>query len=129
VETPNLNIKPNGCFASPDQRGIIRNILTSPWSYAMARRKQTSKSSSKRRLSVSQIVLYIISLLIVLSMAIGFVVSVLPTPGRNQPAFTPTPTFFFATITPTPTQEPTATPTPATETPSADSAATPQSGQ
>lgn len=84
----------------------------------MARRKRTSKSPSKRRLSVSQIVLYILSLLIVLSMAIGFVISVLPTPDRSQPT-TPTPTIFFATITPTP----------ATETPAAGGVATPQSGQ
>lgn len=94
----------------------------------MARRKRTGRSSSKRRLSASQIIFYVLSLLIVLSMTIGFVISVLPTPSRQQPVVTPSPT-IFATITPTPTHEPTATPTPATEEPSADGELTPQSDQ
>jgi len=94
----------------------------------MARRKQSSKSPSKRRLSGSQIVLAVVSLIIVLSMAIGFVISVLPTPGEQQSVATPTPV-ILATSTPTPTLEPTATPTAATEVPLPAGPATPQSDQ
>ncbi len=94
----------------------------------MARPKRTSKSFSKRRLSASQIILYVLSLIIVLSMTIGFVISVLPTPARQQSIITPTP-IIVATSTATPTLEPTATPTLATEEPSNAGEATPQSDQ
>jgi hypothetical protein len=82
----------------------------------MARRKQTSKSSSKRRLSGSQIVLAVLSLIIVLSMAIGFVISVLPTPGEQQSVATSTPV-ILATSTLTPTLEPSPTPSATIEAP------------
>jgi hypothetical protein len=93
----------------------------------MARRKRTSKPSSKRRLSASQIIFYILSVIIILSMAIGFVISAFPGATRQQSVPTPTP-IIFATITPTPTQGPTTTPTPATEEPSGGEA-TSQPGQ
>jgi hypothetical protein len=93
----------------------------------MARRKRTSKTSSKRRLSASQIIFYILSLIIILSMAIGFVISAFPGSNRQQSVPTPTP-IIFATITPTPTQGLTATPMPATEQP-ASGVATPSPGQ
>jgi hypothetical protein len=93
----------------------------------MARRKRTSKPSSKRRLSASQIIFYILSLIIILSMAIGFVISAFPGSTRQQSVPTPT-LIIFATITPTPTQEPATTPTPATEEPTG-GGATPQPGQ
>ncbi len=93
----------------------------------MARRKRRSKPPSKRRLSASQIAFYALSLIIVLSMAVGFVISVLPTPTRSQQTVvTPTPVILI-TSTPTPTQEPTITPTPATEELPASDVATPQS--
>jgi hypothetical protein len=94
----------------------------------MARRKRSSRSSSKRHLSATQIIFYVLSFIIVLSMAIGFVISALPTPSRQQTIPTPTPV-VLATFTPTPTDEPTATPTPATEEPSIDGTVTPPSNQ
>jgi hypothetical protein len=94
----------------------------------MARRKRTSRSPSKRRFSASQVVFYLLSLLIVLSMAIGFVISVLPTPTRHQIVVTPTPIILVTdTPTATPTPEPGASPT-VEETP-AGGEATPQSSQ
>ena len=72
----------------------------------MARRKQKRKSSARRRPSTSQIALFVLSLIIVLSMVIGFVVSVLPTPTVDQTVVTVTPT-ISATTTPTlETEEP-----------------------
>jgi hypothetical protein len=59
----------------------------------MARRKRRSKPT-KRRWSASQIILFVISLIIVLSMVIGFVVSVLPTPVDQQTGAPPTPIFL-----------------------------------
>jgi hypothetical protein len=82
----------------------------------MARRKRRSKPTSKRRWSASQIVLFVISLIIVLSMVIGFVVSVLPTPVDPQTVAPPTPIVL-------------ATPTSATEAPVPEGPATPQSDQ
>lgn len=93
------------------------------------RRQQAGKPSSKKtRPSASQIILYILSLIIVLSMTIGFVFSMLPTSSRNQSVATPTP-LIFATITPTPTPEPTDTSEPTTAEPSPDGTATPQANQ
>jgi len=63
----------------------------------MARRKRRSKPT-KRRWSASQILLFVISLIIVLSMVIGFVVSMLPTPAEPQTFATPTP-IILATAT------------------------------
>lgn len=88
----------------------------------MARRKQKGKSSARRRPSTSQIALFVLSLIIVLSMVIGFVVSVLPTPTVDQTVITATPTISATT---------TATHTPTFETEEAPSseAATPQPDQ
>lgn len=99
----------------------------------MARRKPvrkqtTQESPAKRKYSLSQIVLYILSLIIVLSMTIGFVISVLPSKATDRSSATPTPV-IFATITPTPTQELTETPAPTTGEPSTDGVATPASDQ
>ncbi|UCC88909.1 MAG: hypothetical protein JSV81_06300 [Anaerolineales bacterium] len=94
----------------------------------MSRRKPSRSSSKKRRPSISQIIFYVLSLVIVLSMTIGFVISMLPTPTDQPSVVTPTPV-IFATITPTPTQEPTTTLTPAIEEPSADGEASPQPDQ
>jgi len=91
-------------------------------------RKRSSKSSPKRRRSASQIALFVISLIIVLSMAMGFVLSVLPTPDTQQTVVTPTP-IILTTSTPTPTLEPSTTPTSVTEAPTPGGPATPQSNQ
>lgn len=94
----------------------------------MARRKRNDKASTKRRPSASQIALYVISILIVLTMAIGFVLSVLPTP--TEPGAVPTPTpVILATSMSTPTAEPSATASPASEAPLPDGPATPPSDQ
>ena len=93
----------------------------------MARRKSSSKSTKRRR-SASQIALYVISLLIVLSMAIGFVISMLPTPVEQVPVFTSTPV-IVTTATPTATAEPSATPGSDTEVPGTEATATPQADQ
>jgi hypothetical protein len=100
----------------------------------MARRKQTSRTSSKRRYPASQIILYVISLIVVLGIAAGFVIEMLPTPVEDRLVATPT-LFTFATLTPTLTQGPTITPTltltstPATAEPPIGGVATPQSDQ
>ena len=95
----------------------------------MARRKGSNKTSSKSRRSASQIALYVISLIIVLTMAIGFVLSMLPTPsGRGVIVVTPTP-IIVVTPTSTSTAEPSATPTEGTETPQAEGTITPQADQ
>ena len=88
----------------------------------MARRKPKRKSSARRRPSTSQIALFVLSLIIVLSMVIGFVVSVLPTPTVDQPVITATPT-ISATTTPTQTS------IVGTEEPPSSEAATPQPDQ
>ena len=64
----------------------------------MARRKRSSKPTKRRR-SASQIALYVISLIIVLSMVIGFVVSMLPTPVDQPTVVTATP-IVVTTATP-----------------------------
>ena len=89
----------------------------------MARRKRSSKPTSKRRRSASQIALWVISLIIVVSMVIGFVLSVLPTPADQQTIATPTP------VAATATAEPSAAPTSTGEAPVPDGPATPQSDQ
>ncbi len=89
----------------------------------MARRKRSSKPTSKRRRSASQIALWVISLIIVVSMVIGFVLSVLPTPVEQQTIATPTP------VIPTLTAEPSDAPTSTDEAPVPDGPATPQSDQ
>ena len=82
----------------------------------MARRKRRSKPT-KRRWSASQIALLVISLIIVLSMVIGFVISVLPTPVDPYSGATPTAIILTS-------------PTLATEAPAApEGPATPQSDQ
>ena len=86
----------------------------------MARRKGSSKSTKRRR-SASQIALYVISLIIVLSMAIGFVISMLPTPVEQVPVFTPTPVFVA-----TATAEPSVTLTSESAAPPAEGTVTPQ---
>lgn len=96
----------------------------------MSRRKQSSRPSAKRRLSVSQVVLYIISLLVIVGIAAGFVISLLPTPIEDR---LPTPSSIpLDTLAPTPTQTLTATLTlTATTAPAAPpaGAATPRSDQ
>lgn len=98
----------------------------------MARRRQSGRSYSRRRLSVSQIILYAISLIVVLGIAIGFVIEMLPTPAESRLTATPT-RFIFATTTPTPSREltptltSTLTPTPAAAEPPIGGVATPQS--
>lgn len=82
----------------------------------MARQKRRSKPTSKRRRSASQIALWVISLIIVLSMVIGFVISVLAKPAGPQTFATPTPIIL-------------ATSTSATEAPVPEGPATPQSDQ
>jgi hypothetical protein len=52
--------------------------LVCPWSDTMTRRRGTTKPNTKRRRSFTEIALYVISLIIILSMTIGFVVSLLP---------------------------------------------------
>jgi hypothetical protein len=47
----------------------------------MARKSSVARVAAKRRFSTSQIILYIISLLVILSMAIGFVIDSLLTPA------------------------------------------------
>ena len=51
---------------------------------------------NKKNRSVSEIAIWIISILVVLSMAVGFVLSVLPQP--EPPA--PEPTFIISTVEP-----------------------------
>lgn len=67
--------------------------------------------ASKKKLSTQQIIVYVISALVVLSMAIGYLV------GNSGPAVTPTPTLAPAVDTPAPdtsgTEEVPPTPSPA----------------
>ena len=73
----------------------------------MARRKQSSRPPAKRRLSVSQVVLYMISVLVIVGIAAGFVISLLPMPIEDR-LLTPSP-IPLDTLVPTPTQALTAT--------------------
>ncbi len=73
----------------------------------MARRKLTSRPPAKRRVTVSQVILYAISVIVIVGIAAGFVLSVLPTPAENR-LLTPT-VIPLETLTATPTQ--TLTPT------------------
>jgi uncharacterized SAM-binding protein YcdF (DUF218 family) len=67
----------------------------------------------KRRRSWSEIVLWIISLLVVLSMALGFLISMLtPEPAAPTPTPTEPPILLFGTPTPTPQPTPSLTPAP-----------------
>jgi hypothetical protein len=80
-------------------------------------RKATNRSGGKRRRSKSEIALYVLSVIIILSMTIGFVLSLLPsTSGRGS----------VPANTPTYTPQPTVTPTPGATEPSAAPQATPQ---
>jgi hypothetical protein len=115
-------------LAPPRQRGIISSTFFQHAESEIMARKRSSKSSSKRRYSASQIALYVISLIVVLTMAIGFVISMLPTPTQQQTVATPTP-IILTTPTSTPTAEPSVTPTSATEAPVPSGPATPQSDQ
>ncbi len=83
-------------------------------------RKGSNKPSSKRRRSASEIALYILSVIIILSMTIGFVISLLPDTAIRQP---------IPTSTPTLTREATATSTLATVEPSPNQEGTPQPNQ
>ncbi len=56
----------------------------------MPRRQATGRSAAKRRISTTQLVLYIISLVVILSMVIGFVISV-SEPAAYSSSSTPTP--------------------------------------
>ncbi|MGC8877655.1 MAG: hypothetical protein ACP5R2_00340 [Anaerolineae bacterium] len=61
----------------------------------MARKQQTrSTAAAKRKRSIARIVFYILSLLIVLSMAIGFVIDALVVPS------------YYETVTPVPIVSP-----------------------
>jgi len=64
----------------------------------MPRRQATSRSAAKRRISTTRLVLYIISLVVILSMVIGFVIEV------SQPPV------YQAGPTPAPIASPAATP-------------------
>jgi hypothetical protein len=77
----------------------------------MASRKRAGRAPAKRRFTTSQIVFYVLSFIIVLSIAIGFVIDALiPTPSRGQVVATPTP-IVQVTLTPTLTPESTLTST------------------
>jgi hypothetical protein len=47
-------------------------------------RKQQVKSAAKRKHSTTRIVFYVLSVIIVLSMTIGFVIDVVFTPSQSQ---------------------------------------------
>jgi hypothetical protein len=97
----------------------------------MARRKLSSRSPAKRRITVSQIILYAISIIVIVGIAAGFVISLLPTPVEDR-LLTP-PVVPLETFTPTPTQTLTPTLTLTTTTtpagPPVEGAATPRSDQ
>ena len=97
----------------------------------MARRKPSSRPPAKRRITVSQIVMYAISVFVIVGIAAGFVISLLPTPVEDRLL---TPTFVpLETFTPAPTQTLTPTLTLTTTTmpaePPVEGAATPRSDQ
>lgn len=73
----------------------------------MTSRRRASKASTKRRPSTAQIIFYVLSLIIILSIAIGFVIDALiPVPGASQPVLTPT---FVILATSTSTATPVST--------------------
>ena len=74
----------------------------------MASRKRAGRPPAKRRFTTSQIVLYVLSFIIVLSIAIGFVIDAL-VPARGSGGSEPTP--IILTMTPTLTPESTITST------------------
>jgi hypothetical protein len=63
---------------------FVQSVRVEQW---MARKQQT-KSASKRKHSVTRIVFYVLSVVIVLSMTIGFVIDVVFAPSQSQ---SPTP--------------------------------------
>jgi cell division septal protein FtsQ len=64
----------------------------------MARKQQPRVAAPKRKRSITRIVFYVLSIIIVLSMTIGFVIDVVSTPAT------------YRTVTPTPVLLPTAGP-------------------
>lgn len=56
----------------------------------MARKQQPRVAAPKRKRSITRIVFYVLSIIIVLSMTIGFVIDVVSTPAAYR-AITPTP--------------------------------------
>ncbi len=86
-------------------------IRSSAGSAATGANGSKSGLASKKKLSTQQIIIYVISALVVLSMAIGYLV------GNNGPTITPTPTLAPAVDTPAPdtssTEEAPSTPSPA----------------
>ncbi len=97
----------------------------------MARRKLSSRPPAKRRITASQVILYAISVIVIVGIAAGFVISVLPTPAENQvltPTVIPLETLVpTPTLTLTPTLTITTTTTPAQ--PPVEGAGTPRSDQ
>ncbi len=98
----------------------------------MARRKMSSRPPAKRRVTASQVILYAISVIVIVGIAAGFLLSVLPTPAENR-ALTPTVVPLETLIsTPTQTLTPTLTLTTTTTAPAkppVEGAATPRSDQ
>jgi hypothetical protein len=64
----------------------------------MARKQPTKVAAPKRKRSIRRIIFYVLSIIIVLSMTIGFVIEVVSTPAA------------YRTLTPTPVLLPTAGP-------------------
>jgi hypothetical protein len=97
----------------------------------MARRKLSPKPPAKRHITASQVILYAISVIVIVGIAAGFVISLLPTPVENR-LLTPTP-IQLETFTPTPTLTLTPTLTITTTTtpagPPVEGVATPRSDQ
>jgi hypothetical protein len=60
------------------------------WGIAMARKHPARSTATKRRRSIARIVFYILSVLIVLSIAIGFVIEALVVPPYYE-VMPPTP--------------------------------------
>jgi hypothetical protein len=94
----------------------------------MASRKRAGRPPAKRRFTTSQIVLYVLSFIIVLSIAIGFVIDAL-VPVRNTGQSVPTPTPIIITMTPTLVPESTITSTLIIQESPAAGTTTPQPGQ
>lgn len=59
----------------------------------MARKQQARPAAAKRKRSITRIILYVLSIIIVLSMTIGFVIDVASTPASYR-TVTPTPVFL-----------------------------------
>jgi hypothetical protein len=94
----------------------------------MASRKRAGRPPAKRRFTTSQIVLYVLSFIIVLSIAIGFVIDAL-VPARSSGGSVPTPTSIIIPMTPTLATESTITTTLVIEESPAAGTTTPQPGQ